>query len=139
MQVRAYGQLGTRGIAKTESIYSAWIEKLFDAPLADTLSWPALHVVLRDKSRNFLFNHLGLGEDEMNMVIRPDCADLPYFLRAYYAFKMGLPYGFSKCSRGGGGRGPHCVAWTNILEYGQTYTPVPAAAWSPKSRRGGVD
>ena len=43
------------------------------------------------------------GEDEMNMIIRPDCADLPYFLRAYFAFKMGLPYGYSKCSRGGGG------------------------------------
>jgi hypothetical protein len=112
---------------QTENLYSAWVEKLFDAPLDDTLSWPALHVVLRDKSRNFLFNHLGLGEDEMNMVIRPDCADLPYFLRAYYAFKMGLPYGFSKCSRGGGGRGPTCVGWTNILNTAN-HTPVPAAA-----------
>ena len=37
------------------------------------------------------------------IVLRPDCADLPYFLRAYFAFKMGLPFGFSKCSRGGGG------------------------------------
>ena len=24
----------------------------------------------------------------MKMVLRPDCADLPYFLRAYFAFKM---------------------------------------------------
>ena len=29
----------------------------------------ALHVGLRDRSRNLLFNHLGLGEDEMNMVV----------------------------------------------------------------------
>ena len=57
-----------------------------------------------------LFNHLGLGEDEMKMVLRPDCADLPYFLRAYFAFKMGLPFGFSKCTRGGGGRAPTCSA-----------------------------
>jgi hypothetical protein len=112
---------------ETENLYSAWIEKLFDAPLDDTLSWPALHVVLRDKSRNFLFDYLGLGEDEMGMVIRPDCADLPYFLRAYFAFKLGLPYGFSKCSRGGGGRGPRCVAWTNILN-AANHTPVPTAA-----------
>ncbi len=112
---------------QTENLYAAWIEKLFDAPLDDTLSWPALHVVLRDKSRNFLFNYLGLGEDEMNMVIRPDCADLPYFLRAYFAFKMGLPYGFSKCSRGGGGKGPHCVGWSNILNTAGA-TPVSAAA-----------
>ena len=59
------------------------------------------------------------------MVIRPDCADLPYFLRAYYAFKMGLPYGFSKCSRGGGGRGPTCVGWSNILN--ANHTPATAA------------
>jgi len=77
----------------TENLYSAWIEKLFDAPLDAAPSWPALHEVLRDKSRNALFNHLGLREDELGLVIRPDCADLPYFLRAYFAFKMGLPYG----------------------------------------------
>lgn len=97
-----------------ENLFSAWIEKLFDAPLEDEPSWTALHFVLRDRSRNFLFNHLGLGEDQMNMVIRPDCADLPYFLRAYFAFKMGLPFGYSKCSRGGGGHPPKCFAFFNI-------------------------
>ncbi|HSQ21141.1 MAG TPA: hypothetical protein VLR92_12325, partial [Blastocatellia bacterium] len=84
----------------TENLYSAWIEKLFDAPLDVEPSWPVLHEVLRDRSRNFLFNYLGLGEDEMGLVMRPDCADLPYFLRAYFASKMGLPFGYSKCSRG---------------------------------------
>jgi hypothetical protein len=98
----------------TENLYSAWIEKLFDDPLDAAPSWPALHEVLRDRSRNFLFNHLGLGEDEMRTIIRPDCADLPYFLRAYFAFKMGLPFGYSKCSRGGHGEGPKCYSWWNI-------------------------
>ena len=98
----------------TENLYSAWIEKLFDAPLDAAPSWPALHEVLRDRSRNFLFNHLGLGEDEMGLIIRPDCADLPYFLRAYFAFKMGLPFGYAKCSRGGGGEPPKCSQWLNI-------------------------
>ncbi|MGZ8395808.1 MAG: hypothetical protein ACXW3X_04165 [Rhodoplanes sp.] len=98
----------------TENLYSAWIEKLFDAPLDETLSWKALHEVLRDRSRNLLFNHLGLGEDQMGIFIRPDCADLPYFLRAYFAFKMGLPFGYSKCTRGGGGEPPKCQAWWNI-------------------------
>jgi hypothetical protein len=98
----------------TENLYSAWIEKLFDAPLDATLSWKALHEVLRDQSRNFLFNHLGLKEDQSNMVIRPDCADLPYFLRAYFAWKMGLPYGYSKCSRGDGDA-PRCFQWLNVL------------------------
>jgi hypothetical protein len=106
----------------TENLYSAWIEKLFDAPLDAAPSWPALHEVLRDKSRNFLFNHLGLGEDEKGLIIRPDCADLPYFLRAYFAFKMGLPFGYSKCSRGGGGAAPKCSQWWNI----QKEEPPPA-------------
>ncbi len=98
----------------TENLYSAWIEKLFDAPLDETLSWPALHVGLRDQSRNFLHNHLGLNEDSMGLFIRPDCADLPYFLRAYFAFKMGLPFGYAKCTRGSGGEPPRCNAWWNI-------------------------
>ena len=98
---------------ETENLYSAWIEKLFDAPLDQELSWPALHEVLRDKSRNLLFNHLGLKEDEKKLVIQPDCADLPYFLRAYFAFKMGLPFGYAKCTRGGDGA-PRCPQWWNI-------------------------
>jgi hypothetical protein len=106
----------------TENLYSAWIEKLFDAPLDEAPSWKALHEVLRDRSRNFLFNHLGLREDQMGFVIRPDCADLPYFLRAYFAYKMGLPFGYSKCSRGGGGKPPKCHAWWNI----QNPEPPPA-------------
>jgi hypothetical protein len=103
-------------------LYSAWVEKLFDAPLDATLSWPALHVGLRDQSRNFLFNHLGLNEDSMKLLIRPDCADLPYFLRAYFAFKMGLPFGYAKCTRGGGGNPPTCHSWWNI----QHEEPPPA-------------
>ena len=108
----------------TENLYSAWIEKLFDAPLDAEPSWPALHEVLRDQSRNFLFNHLGLGEDEMGLILRPDCADLPYFLRAYFAFKMGLPFGYSKCSRGGGGEPPKCSEWWNIQKAGTSPRPA---------------
>src|SRR6478672_11775166 len=111
----------------TENLYSAWIEKLFDAPLEEELSWRALHEVLRDQSRNFLFNHLGLGEDSMKMVLRPDCADLPYFLRAYFAFKMGLPFGYSICSRGGGGKAPRCPQWFSI----QNRQPATPAATPP--------
>ncbi len=99
----------------TENLYSAWLEKLFDAPLDTEPSWPALQNVLRDRARNFLFDYLGLGEDQMKIVLHPDCADLPYFLRAYFAFKMGLPFGYSKCSRGGGGRPPKCYQWFSIL------------------------
>jgi hypothetical protein len=118
----------------TENLFSAWIEKLFDDPLDATPSWPALHIVLRDPSRNMLFNHLGLNEDGMGIILRPDCADLPYFLRAYFAFKMGLPFAYSICSRGGGGRGPTCPTWTSIMsgvEARAQATPNGAAAAAP--------
>jgi hypothetical protein len=98
----------------TENLYSAWIAKLFDAPLDAEPSWKAWHEVLRDRSRNFLFNYLGLGEDNVAMTLRPDCTDFVYFLRAYFAFKMGLPFGYSNCSRGGGGTPPKCYEWFDI-------------------------
>lgn len=94
-----------------EDLYAAWIERLFDAPLAEQPTWRALHEVLRDRRRNFLHDHLGLGEDDpapRGLLLDPDCADLPYFLRAYFAFKLGLPFTFSACSRGGGGAPPAC-------------------------------
>lgn len=109
----------------TENLFAAWVEKLFDAPLDTELSWTALHFVLRDESRNFLFNHLGVGEDAMKAALRPDCADLPYFLRAYFAFKLGLPFGYSKCSRGGHGKAPRCVAWWNIQNQEPPPEPPP--------------
>ena len=55
----------------TENLYSAWIAKLFDAPLDAELSWKAWHEVLRDRSRNFLFNYLGLGEDNVALACAP--------------------------------------------------------------------
>src|ERR1700727_919249 len=91
-----------------ENLYSAWIAKLFDAPLDAQPSWKAWHEVLRDQSRNFLLNYLGAGEDSVVSGVRPDCADFVYFLRAYFAFKMGLPFGYSNCSRGGGSAPPKC-------------------------------
>ena len=106
----------------TENLYSAWIEKMFDAPLDEQPSWKAMHEVLRDKSRNVLFNHLGLREDEKGQIVQPDCADVPYFLRAYFAFKMGLPFGYSKCTRGDGGQAPKCPQWWNT----QNEEPPPA-------------
>ncbi len=118
----------------TENLYSAWIEKLFDAPVEQALSWPALHDVLRDRSRNLLFNYLGLREDEKGLIIRPDCADLPYFLRAYFSFKMGLPFGYTKCTRGGGGKAPKCTQWWNI----QKEEPPPAPPPQEVASGGGL-
>ena len=107
-----------------ENLYSAWIEKLFDAPLDEDLSWKAMGEVLHDRSRNVLFDHLGLHEDQKDANIRPDCADVPYFLRAYFAFKMGLPFGYSKCTRGDGGAAPKCTQWWNIVKEEPAETTV---------------
>jgi hypothetical protein len=120
-----------------ENLYSAWIEKLFDAPLDHELSWKAMDQVLHDPSRNILFNHLGLREDEKGAIIQPDCADVPYFLRAYFAFKLGLPFGYSKCTRGDGGVPPKCVQWWNVVkeEPAETVTQT-VAARRPVERTG---
>ena len=99
----------------TEDLYSAWIAKLFDAPPDQELSWQTLYNVLHDRSRNMLFNYLGLSEDGTAVSFRPDCADAVYFLRAYFAFKMGLPFGYSQCSRGGNGKPPKCYGWFNTV------------------------
>ncbi|RPJ01185.1 MAG: hypothetical protein EHM31_06420 [Candidatus Aminicenantes bacterium] len=87
----------------SESLYAAWIEALFsDADERST--WKALHEVTRDRTRNLLHNHLGLGEDDPSganaLDMTPDCADNPYFLRAYFAWKLGLPFGFHETSWG---------------------------------------
>jgi hypothetical protein len=108
----------------TESLFSAWIEKLFDAPPEQDLSWKAWHEVLRDRSRNFLFNYLGRGEDDAKTGLRPDCADFVYFLRAYFAYKMGLPFGYSNCSRGTGGKPPKCYQWFD-MEHPEVTRPPP--------------
>jgi hypothetical protein len=111
--------------SSTESLFSAWIEKLFDAPPDQDLSWKAWHEVLRDRSRNFLFNYLGRGEDDAKTGLRPDCADFAYFLRAYFAYKMGLPFGYSNCSRGTGGKPPKCYQWFDIEHPEVTRPPPP--------------
>src|ERR1700676_2845638 len=108
----------------TETLFSAWIEKLFDAPPDQDLAWKAWHEVLRDRSRNFLFNYLGRDEDKV-AGLRPDCADFVYFLRAYFAFKMGLPFGYSNCSRGAGGKAPKCYQWFDIEHPEVTRPPPP--------------
>ncbi|HEY2899442.1 MAG TPA: hypothetical protein VGL59_02620 [Polyangia bacterium] len=96
----------------TENLYSAWIEMLFDAPPDQSVDYRPLHQVLREPAKNFLYGYLGLREDDpanKNAVpATPDCADLPYYLRAYFSWKMGLPFGSRDCDRGTDARPPRC-------------------------------
>jgi len=96
----------------TENFFSAWIERMFDAPPEASLGFPSLAPVLHDPARNFLWGYLGLREDDpQNRDIPravPDCADLPYYLRAYFAWKLGLPFALRDCDRGKTDRAPVC-------------------------------
>src|SRR5579859_4004585 len=108
-----------------EALFSAWIAKLFDAPPDQDLDWKVWYEVLRDQSRNFLYNYLGRNEDNTQTGLRPDCADFVYFLRAYFAFKMGLPFGYSNCSRGFAGKPPKCYQWFDVSHPEVTRPPPP--------------
>jgi len=99
-----------------EAFYSVWIETLFGAPSGENLSFTSLQPVLRNAERNFLHNYLGLNEDN-NLPLTPDCADLPYTLRAYFAWKVGLPVAFRACGRGSAKAPPHCGAPTIMAEF----------------------
>ncbi|MEX1366122.1 MAG: hypothetical protein AB1Z98_23555, partial [Nannocystaceae bacterium] len=98
--------------AAEEALFSAWLRELFHAPRGEDLAWSALHEVTADADRNLLHDHFAWGEDSEPMkggvYLRPDCADTPYFLRAYFAWKRRLPFGFRRCNRGGSGRAPAC-------------------------------
>jgi len=100
----------------TEAFYSAWIETLFSAPLDENFSFPSLEPVLGDNNRNFLHHYLGLNEDH-HLPLTPDCADLPYTLRAYFAWKLGLPFAFRACNRGSAKAPPRCGAATVTTEF----------------------
>jgi hypothetical protein len=105
--------------AGEEALYSAWVRLLFHAPRGEELAHAALHDLTTDPLRNVLHDHLGMGEDspprEAGLFLRPDCADTPYFLRAYFAWKRGLPFGFRLCSRGAPGRAPTCGLVRGVL------------------------
>jgi hypothetical protein len=110
----------------TEALFAAFVEQLFAFPEGDERTWSSLSELLRDREHNILYDHLRLGEDSalgedgepvLNLV--PDCADLPYFLRAYFAWKLHLPFGYRQCSRGRAGMPPQCedIPHTSTIEH----------------------
>jgi cell wall-associated NlpC family hydrolase len=98
----------------TEGLFALFVEQLFAGSPDDEQTWTNLHSLLREPSRNLLLDHLGLSEDE-RLEIEPDCADLPYSLRAYFAWKLRLPYGYRQCTRGRTGTPPSCGELKNSL------------------------
>ena len=93
--------------AANENLYSLFVERLFDYPLEEDRTWPSLNPLLTDAEHNLLFDYRGLEEDN-HLNLAPDCADLPYTLRAYFAWKVRLPFGYKTCTRGRLGKPPVC-------------------------------
>jgi len=116
----------------TEALYAAWIEHLFSAPPDASMSFDSLGPVLGDPARNFLFNYLGANEDN-RLTAEPDCADLPYFLRTYFAWKLGLPVSYRSCSRGSRSAPPSCQS--PIMEPRFMDDPAPLATFRESAQR----
>lgn len=93
--------------AANENLFSLFVERLFDHPLKDERTWTSLQPLLNDRERNLLFDYRGIAEDS-RINFAPDCADLPYTLRAYFAWKLRLPFGYRTCTRGRLGKPPNC-------------------------------
>ncbi|HUW92697.1 MAG TPA: hypothetical protein VMV74_06005 [Bacteroidales bacterium] len=110
-----------------ETLYSTWINALFK-DYSENASWSALHEVTQNKDQNFLHNYLSLGEDDhdgkIRVIMQPDCADNPFFLRAYFAWKLGLPFGYHVCDRGYVGHNPKTGLWVTNETSGTKTNPV---------------
>jgi hypothetical protein len=115
----------------TENLYAAWVETLFDAPAEESLSFPSLAPAIHDPRRNFLHGHLALREDDPRNLkhipkAEPDCADLPYWLRAYFSWKMALPFSLRDCDRGNSSRPPRCGPLVDNTQPAEAKEPLPA-------------
>jgi hypothetical protein len=73
-----------------EAEYSRWVEQLF----ADRKG--SLAACLRNPAGNSLYS-----DEDRNLSIFCDCADLPYLLRAYFSCKKRLPFSFNSSISGG--------------------------------------
>jgi len=91
----------------TENLYSAFVEQLFFEPTDDDTTWPSLQTLIAERERNLLYDYRAPGEDA-ELALEPDCADLPYFLRAYFAWKLRLPFVYRMCTRGRKDTAPVC-------------------------------
>ncbi|MGB5809479.1 MAG: hypothetical protein WBG86_03050, partial [Polyangiales bacterium] len=105
--VAAAWQTTRRWSRSTENLYAAFVEQLFREPEEEDITWGRLQEVIGDPKRNLLYDYRSPGEDA-RLSLKPDCADLPYFLRAYFAWKLGLPFAYRSCTRGRRETPPTC-------------------------------
>lgn len=102
--------------SRLEDEYAAFVARLGDAVASRSCRrlWPCL----RDPAANLLWD----GSDAA-LELPADCADLPYLLRAYFAFKRRLPFGFVSAVAGDPGRDVRYtrnlrpVEWRSFRDY----------------------
>jgi hypothetical protein len=75
-----------------EKIYETFVEAICDSKYSN------LNSFIKDPKANPLF-----GKDDLSFNLLPDCADLPYVVRAYVAYKLRLPFSYASAIRGNGG------------------------------------
>ncbi len=75
-----------------EKVYSKFVEAVCDSKYSN------LNKFIKDARANPLY-----GEEDKKFNLSPDCADLPYALRAYVAYKLRLPFSYTSAISGKGG------------------------------------
>lgn len=78
---------------EAESLYSLWAARLLSFERWE--SFESLTALTRESSRNILLGRLGTREDDEASPLgkKSDCADFPLSLRAYFSWKLELPFG----------------------------------------------
>ncbi|OQA04671.1 MAG: hypothetical protein BWY66_02927 [bacterium ADurb.Bin374] len=89
----AWALNATRWTDQDEQVYSDFVARLGES------GHPNLNRFIRDSRQNPLY-----GSEDQKFNLSPDCADFPYLVRAYVAYKLRLPFGYvceiTKKSRG---------------------------------------
>jgi len=75
-----------------EKVYSNFVEKICDSKHGNLTKF------IRDPKANPLY-----GEEDKKFYLYADCADLPYLIRAYVAYKLRLPFSYVSAISGKGG------------------------------------
>ncbi len=75
-----------------EVVYQNFVERLGSSKYSN------LNKFIRDPKANPLY-----GEEDKKIGLYPDCADLPYLIRAYVAYKLRLPFSYVSSISGKGG------------------------------------
>lgn len=76
-----------------EAAYSNFVEKLCDSKHGN------LNRFIKDPKANPLY-----GDEDKKFYLHADCADLPYLIRAYVAYKLRLPFSYVSAISSGKGR-----------------------------------